>query len=98
YLAAGNLEKARIEFHNVLQIAPKDAEARYELGVINEKMGKPREAAQLYQATIDVNPDHLGARTQHGRLYVFSGAPDRALELIAPALEKHPDDAELLSV
>jgi tetratricopeptide (TPR) repeat protein len=29
---------------------------------------------------------------------LFSGAPDRALELIKPVIEKHPDDAALLTV
>jgi tetratricopeptide (TPR) repeat protein len=98
YLADGNFEKARVEFQNALQIAPTDAEARFENGVVEEKLGKPREAAQFYQGAIDVNPDHTGARANLARLYLFSGAPDRAQELIKPALEKHPDDAELLTV
>jgi tetratricopeptide (TPR) repeat protein len=98
YLAAGNLEKARVEFQNALQIAPLDPEARFEIGVVNEKSGKIREAAQLYQATMDVSPDHLGAHTNLARLFLFSGLADRALELINPALEKRPDDAELLAL
>jgi tetratricopeptide (TPR) repeat protein len=98
YLAAGNLEKARVEFQNALQIAPIDPEARFELGVVDERLSKIREAAQLYQATIDVSPDHLGARTNLARLYIFSAVPERALELIKPALEKHPDNSELLAL
>jgi tetratricopeptide (TPR) repeat protein len=98
FLAAGKFEKARVEFQNALQIAPTDADARYENGVVDERLGKPRDAAQFYQGAIDVNPDHVGALANLARLYLFSGAPDRALELIGPAIEKHPDDAELLTV
>jgi tetratricopeptide (TPR) repeat protein len=98
YLAAGNYEKARVEFQNALQITPMDPEARYDNGLVNEKLGKPRLAAQFYQGTIDVSADHLGARSHLARLYVFSGAPDRALDLIKPALQKHPDDSELLAL
>ena len=36
YLAAQNYPKARIEFQNALQIDPKDAKARYEVGFIDE--------------------------------------------------------------
>ena len=98
YLTAGNFEKARVEFQNALQIAPADPEARFQMGLVDEKLGKVREAANFYQGTLDVSRDHLGARTRLARLYVFSGAPDRALELIRPALEQHPDDSELLTV
>jgi tetratricopeptide (TPR) repeat protein len=98
FLANGNFEKARVEFLNALQIAPTDADARYENGVVDERLGKTRDAAQFYQGAIDVNPDHVGARANLARLYLFSGAPDRALDLIAPAIAKHPDDAELLTV
>jgi len=98
YLANGNLEKARVEFQNVLQIAPADAEARYENGVVAERLGNPRQAAIYYQGAIDANPDHVGARSNLARLFLMSGAPDKALEFIKPAIEKHPDDPELLSL
>lgn len=98
FLAAGNFEKARVEFQNALQIAPTDPEARYENGVADEKLGRTREAGQFYQATIDVSPDHVGARIGLARLYLFAGASDKTLELIKPALEKHPDDPELLTL
>ena len=98
YLVAGNFDKARVEFQNALQIAPADAEARFEMGVVNEKLGKVREAASFYQGTIDVSADHLGAHSNLARLYIFSGVPDKALELIKPALEKHPDDSQLLAL
>lgn len=98
FLAAGNLDKARIEFQNALQIAPKSPEARLEMGVVDEKLGNTRDAAQFYQGTIDVSPDNIEARARLARLYLFSGSPDQALELIRPGLEKHPDDARLLTV
>ena len=98
YLADGNFEKARVEFQNALQITPTDAEARYENGVVDEKLGKAAAAAQLYQAAIDVNSDHLGARTNLARLFLYASQPDRALEVISTAIAKHPDDVELLTV
>jgi tetratricopeptide (TPR) repeat protein len=98
FLAAGNFEKARVEFRNALQIAPNDSEARYENGVVDEKLGNPREAAQFYQGAIDSNADNVRARVSLGRLFLFSGAPDSALEIIKPSLVTHPDDAGLLTV
>jgi tetratricopeptide (TPR) repeat protein len=98
YFAANNFEKARIEFRNALQIAPNDSEARYQNGVVDEKLGNPREAAQFYQGAIDADADNVHARAALARLYVFGGAPERALETIKPSLVKHPDDASLLTV
>jgi tetratricopeptide (TPR) repeat protein len=98
YYAANNFEKARIEFRNALQIAPNDSEARYENGLVDEKLGNPREAAQFYQGAIDVDADNLRARTALARLYLYGGAPERALEIIKPSLVKHPQDPGLLTV
>jgi len=98
YLANGNLEKARVEFRNALQIAPNDPEARFENGIVDEKLGNIREAAQYYQGTIDVSPDHLRARINLAKLYLFSGQPEKARELIDPAFAKKPDDSELLTI
>jgi tetratricopeptide (TPR) repeat protein len=98
FLAAQNYEKARVEFRNALQIAPNDSEARYDNGAVDEKLGNPREAAQFYQGAIDTNSDNVRARTALGRLYLFGGSAERALEVIKPALDKHPEDAGLLTV
>lgn len=98
YFAAANYDKARVEFRNALQITPNDAEARFMSGFTAEKLGDLRTAGNMYQATIDVDPEHARARANLGRMLVFAGAPSRALELVEPAIVKHPDDAELLTV
>ena len=98
YFVAGNYEKARVEFRNALQVAPEDAEARFMNARVAEKLGNVADAARLYQGTIDVSPDHVKARAALGRLFVFGGAPERAMTVIEPGLAKHPDDAELLTV
>lgn len=98
FLAAEHFDKARVEFQNVLQIDPKDAKARYEMGVVEEHLGRLRQAAQYYQGTLEVKPDDIEARFRLGRMYVFAGAPERALEVIKPGLAKHPDDPDLLTL
>jgi tetratricopeptide (TPR) repeat protein len=98
FLAAGNFEKARVEFRNALQIAPTDSEARYEVGVVDEKLGNIREAAQFYQGALDANADNVMARAKLGRLYLLSGAPEQALATVKPGFDKHPDDVGLLTV
>src|SRR5271168_716996 len=98
FLDTGNFEKARVEFRNALQIAPTASTARYENGVADEKLGNLREAAQFYQGAVDVNKDNIAARAALGRVYLFAGAPDKALETITPSLAKHPNDAALLTV
>ncbi len=38
------------------------------------------------------------ARAHLARLYLFSAAPDKALDTLAPVIDTHPDDAQLLTV
>lgn len=75
FLAAERYDKARVEFRNALQIAPNDSNARYVNGVVDEKLGNPREAAQFYQGAIDSDADNVQARTALGRLFLFAGHP-----------------------
>src|SRR5579862_5810817 len=98
FMTAGNLEKARVEFRNALQIAPNDSQARFENGVVDEKLGNHREAAQFLQGAIDTNADNLPARIALGRIFLRSGAPEPALSVVKPAIDKHPDDAGLLAI
>jgi tetratricopeptide (TPR) repeat protein len=98
YRAAGNFDKARVEFRNALQIAPDDAEARYKNGLVAEELHNYREAANFYQGAIEASTDHIAARAHLGRLLLVSGQPDRALDIVQPGLDRHPDTPELLTV
>jgi tetratricopeptide (TPR) repeat protein len=98
YLAAGNLDKAGIEFRNAAQIQPKEADPVYFNGRVAEARGNIREAVSLYQAAVDANPNAPAPRAHLGKLLVFAGAPQRAIDTVAPALTAHPDDPDLLAV
>jgi len=98
FLAHGEYQKARIEFRNALQIAPKDAEVRYWNGLVSEKLGDIVPAAQFYQSAIDARSDDVEARAHLGRLFFLYGDPKKALETVQPSLAKHPNDPGLLSV
>jgi tetratricopeptide (TPR) repeat protein len=98
YLASGELEKARVEFRNALQIAPNDADLRYYNGEVAEKLGNMRDAAGFYMGAIEANQDHIKARAAFGHMLVYAGVPDRALAEVEPGLVKHPNDVDLLVV
>src|SRR5262245_29999521 len=58
YFAEGNYEKARVEFRNAQQVAPKDAAARFMNGQVAEKLGNFRDAVGFYKSTIELDPEH----------------------------------------
>ena len=98
YLEAGNLEKARIEYRNALQAVPNDAEARYRNGVLYERLGQIREAAQYYLGATEVDAKHEAARKALARLYIAGGAPDEALEALDIGLDQKPGDGVYLAL
>ena len=98
YFAKGDYAHATVEFRNAAQISPKDVTARLLWAHAAEKTGQVREAAGLYQSVIDIAPDNVEARVGLGRLFDLAGAPERALEIVEPALARHPQDASLLTV
>jgi tetratricopeptide (TPR) repeat protein len=97
YYAAHNFERARLEFRNAIQLDPNNAEASFLAGQAAERLGNIREAAQMYQDAIQSDGKHLAARAELSKLYVFSGAPDKAMELIAPGIAIAPNDPDLLT-
>jgi predicted Zn-dependent protease len=97
YFAAGNFAKASVEFRSAIQIAPNDPQALVLAGRAAERLGQITEAAGLYQAAMNAAPDYAPAQANLGRMYVFGGLPDRALEILESALAKHPNDADLLA-
>ena len=98
YLAAGNLDKASVEFRNAAQIEPKNAEALYYNGRVAEARNDIRSAFSYYQAAVEANPRYPAARAGVGKILVLSGSAKRAMDEVAPGLAEHPDDVDLLAV
>jgi Tfp pilus assembly protein PilF len=97
FLAAGNLEKASVEFRNALQIEPRNVDAFYFNGQVAERRGNIREAVDYYQGAVDVQPTDDRARAALAKVYVLAGATQAALQVISPGLLNHPDNPDLLA-
>jgi tetratricopeptide (TPR) repeat protein len=97
YFAEKNYEKARIEFKNVMQIDPKFADSYYFIGQIEERKGDLQKAAGNYQQAIQLNPDHIEAKTKLARIFTMVGIDKYvtdAKKLLQEVFEKQPDNLE----
>jgi tetratricopeptide (TPR) repeat protein len=96
--AAGDYEKARVEYKNVLQIDPKDVKARLALAQSFEKLERWNEAAGHYKAVVDEDAKNVESRVQLARLFLLGNALEQSQKLIDEALAVEPSNAEALAV
>lgn len=94
----GNYEKAQLELRNVLQIDPKDSQARFLLGKVLEQKQEYPKAAGHYLALIEQNPNSVDARVRLGRLYLLGRAPDRAMKEVEEVMKLAPDRADAFAL
>ena len=76
----GKYTKARLELKNALQIDPRDLEAIYYLGRINEKSGDLRRAYRAFSTISSERPDHVDANLALARIFLFVQDFDQAME------------------
>lgn len=98
FFAQGNLEKARIELKNVLQIEPKHGEAYYLAGQIEERQRNMQKAFINYQKAVELDPGNLGAKASIGRFYLFAGDLPKAEQFARDILAARPTDAAGLTL
>ncbi|MCU7944118.1 MAG: tetratricopeptide repeat protein [Candidatus Thiodiazotropha sp. (ex Cardiolucina cf. quadrata)] len=88
----GNYTKARLEFKNVLQIDPKDANAYYMFGRIEEKDENWTKAYALYLRATELDPIHVDAQVHLGTIFALAGENEKALAAVDAAMNVKPDD------
>jgi len=97
YLEENNLDKAKIEFKNVLQIDPKFAEAYYYMGLLEEKNKELGKSLSNYVKAIEFNPDFNDAKVKLAKIYTIAGTTDyieKAKKLLDEVKISDPGNSE----
>lgn len=95
FFESGNIDKASIEFKNVLQIDPKTAKPYYYLGRIEEKRTNWPQAFGDYQKAVELDPNDLDARLRLAQILLLAKQPDQSAEMLAPVIKARPTDIEV---
>lgn len=94
YIDAANYPKARVALRNVLKIDPKDAEAYVLFARVEEKEKNWRNAVQLYQEAVRLNPGHTAALITLGKYYLEARLTDHVAEVVEAILKQEPNHAQ----
>lgn len=78
----------------VLKRNPKNPDAWNYLGFATRKLGNFEDAQQYYFNALRLDPNHLQAMEYLGELYLQTGEPDRARDLLEQLKTLCPSDCE----
>jgi pentatricopeptide repeat protein len=91
---SGDLVKARLQFKNVLQINPVNADAEYYLGLIAEKQGDLSNASIAFKKAADAAPNNFDANLKAAQLSLMGGDADAAASYAERLRTIKPDRPE----
>ena len=78
YFEKGQYQEARIEYQNVLQIDPEDANAHYQLALTYLKLGGVPNLPQTFAAlsrAVELDKTNQNAQLKLGELYLLNNEP-----------------------
>jgi tetratricopeptide (TPR) repeat protein len=94
-LNAGDLDKARIELKEVLQIDPRDAGAWFRLGNILERKKEFNKALGNYSKAAELDPENNAYQAKLGRFYLIVGSDiEKATEKMNLILGRDKTDSD----
>lgn len=94
YAAAGEYDKAELEFKNVLQLEPGNPDALAGLGVMFFEQGRVSTVYPLLSRAKDGLPNHLQVRTKLGMFYLAAAKVPEAVAEAEFVLGKDPGAAD----
>ena len=89
----GRVEEAKLELRNSLQIAPKNARARYLFALINEREEDYAKVLGNLLMAVETDPEFVDARVKLGYYYSIGQQADKAMEQAESAMQLAPDNA-----
>ncbi|MEM6388215.1 MAG: tetratricopeptide repeat protein [Pseudomonadota bacterium] len=85
-VAAGDVDRAMVEFRNVLKYSENDIEARRQMGRIHVSQNRNRQAYRSFLAVVEQSPDDLEGRTTLSELAFRIGNLQEFERHAAPAI------------
>lgn len=95
-LAAGEPEKAALEFRNAVELNQEFNKARLELAKLQEGERRFSAALQNYSKIIEIDPNHIGALVRSANILIVAGHVERAMDSMEHAYRLAPDDLNVL--
>src|SRR5215471_4155749 len=94
--AAGQYDKAEMDYRKVLSRAPEDLAALRQLGSIYADQGQTIQAYQLLKKAAELQPDGADIQSQLGLIYLAGRDYTQARDAASQVLEKQPDNEQAL--
>jgi predicted Zn finger-like uncharacterized protein len=95
-LARNRIESAIHEYQRALELDPSDNDAKFGLGRALRKNGQLEDAKALFETLGTAEDAMSGLEVEKGRVFEAEGEYKKAIASYASALEKEPDDVQLL--
>src|SRR5438477_4429248 len=96
FFKAGEYDKAKIEYLNVIKIDQRDANAYARIGAIWTEEGAPLRAGAFLIKALELAPNDTVTRLNLARVYLGVGRTADARKEAMTVLEKAPDNGEAL--
>lgn len=87
YAEAGNHAAAVIEFRNAVEIDPRFADARYQLGVAYLRTERPRSALEELERAAGLDPSNTDAMLKAAEIYALINKPAESRQFIERLFE-----------
>jgi len=87
FINSGRFSSAIQTLQAVVQQDAQNADAYNLLGFASRKLQKTDDAAEYYEAALEIKPDHLGALEYQGELFLMIDEPDKANANLEKLLE-----------
>ncbi|MDE2926023.1 MAG: tetratricopeptide repeat protein [Acidobacteriota bacterium] len=91
----GRFQSALSSLSELLEVAPQVAEAHNLMGIIHQKMNRPRLFEESLRTAIELRPDYVEARRNLALHWVRQGRLEPALQQFRKLLDLSPDSSEI---
>jgi len=98
YFKAGEYDKAKIEYLNVLKVDQRDSNAYGRIGAMWLDEGAPLRAAAFLLKAVELAPNNIDNHLKLARVYLAVGRVADARKEAMTVLEKAPDTGEALFI